>query len=252
MQHIVHHGAYALVHNSNHSHSATYPNEIEEYSNPDKFASFALIMAKQAFIADEFNSLNANYSYLSTEVKNLSSLVRSLQGLEGGDSDSDSTVSEETIARINNTLSTLNESVTSARRSLNELEYDINNNYLKTSDLGSELEPFGYLTSSALSAECVTQSQLETASYLTALDLSSCGYVTSTDLNSYATVTSVSNISNAIFGNGTQPTTNNFKTAVGNAIDNNTNSLLLKILGQTYLHPLTLKILKIIVIHFQT
>lgn len=45
------------------------PSEIEDYSNPDKFASFAMIMSKQAYILDEFQKLSESFAEVNRRLK---------------------------------------------------------------------------------------------------------------------------------------------------------------------------------------
>jgi hypothetical protein len=106
---------------------------------------------------------------LSKEVKKLSTLIGSLQGLEGNDSD-DFDISDQDIETINNKLISLNDKIKTNKFAIDDIKNYLDTSYVKISDLGAHLEPFGYLTTASLSSEFVTQSQLDISSYLKSTD----------------------------------------------------------------------------------
>lgn len=98
-------------------YSDKYPNEIEEYRNPDKFATFALIMSKQGFIIDEFNKITNSIVNIENQINN---------GGGGGGSGTPVDLTE-----ILNRLSVLENSVSEIRNFLDNYEawrtYQANN-----------------------------------------------------------------------------------------------------------------------------
>lgn len=147
-----------------------YPNEISQYANPDKFASFAMIMAKQSFILNEFDNINVAISSLNDKlnrIENVISVNKYYQNYntsensenqesnnENNNNNGNSNVNDEDIQEINTkinsiytTLSSINTEIGSLRTKTTNME----SSYVDKTDLGNQLSPMGYITDADIS-----------------------------------------------------------------------------------------------------
>jgi hypothetical protein len=168
-------------------YSNTYPNELSEYSNPDKFATFAMIMSKQAFIVDEFNSLSENYANLANQLNDLTVTVRTLQGVEENNLESESGEYDDlSLVGLQTQIQQLQNNLVSQQAQL----YLFSNNYIKDSDLEMKAARLGYLTAEGV-VDYIGHNYLTTEQINNYI--SSLGYVKTTEYNT------VKNVSNSTF-----------------------------------------------------
>lgn len=192
-------------------YSDNYPNEIDDYKNPDKFASFAMIMAKQAFIMNEFDNLSQNYTQLNSQMNKLENYIKSKTELnisdnENSSSNNNSNISNEDIQRLTNQISQLNSKFA---------------NYISR----QELNQAGYITLNGIidSDTFVTKSEFDNMHYLTESDMSD--YLKTTDLtdalkaNTY--IKSITNVTD----NGFKSKLNEYISATGNISIGNASTL---------------------------
>lgn len=94
-------------------YSNNMPNEIDGSGNVDIYGSFAMIMAKQGYILDEFESLNESISALSARLDNLTTIVNNLEIQANGGTPVDDEGEEMSMDDIQNAIDNLGSQVNS-------------------------------------------------------------------------------------------------------------------------------------------
>lgn len=162
-----------------------YPKEIRESSNLDKFASFAMIMSKQAHVLNEFNSLNLSMIELNKKLMNIETAVSVNNAYDDNNSSSHDSSNSESISNLETKLSELETRIPKIYVSQDSLRSVLATNYVSKAELQTYVSEDDL--SSELAANYVSKTELQNSGYLTETDLSN--YITSSELSNYVSKT---------------------------------------------------------------